>query len=121
MSSANFQVVARGPEVGQVMLIPKDGIPLPLLDFHKEVANLLDELVGLTNEAFRSVQGERPRYIVAGRCSANGELRYLVYAPELQPLGCPDVIADLNGTARARAWSPEETASHLKDVFVEEY
>ena len=113
ISSENFSVVARGPKVGQLILIPSGGEPLSLLDHHAEVAGLLYDLVYRTNRAFVSTQGEMPRYTISGRCSADGKLRYFLYTPELQMLGCSDDLADLNGTARARTWSPKETAKYL--------
>lgn len=119
--SGVLQLIARGPKTGQLMLVPREGKPISLLEHYEEIAGMLDFLVRLTNMAFISAQGEMPRYTVSGRCSTNGKLRYLLYTPELQPIGCPDDLADLNGTARARAWSPLETAEHLKEFFVENF
>lgn len=117
LRSTNFQVVARGVKVGQLMLVPSAGEPLPLLDRSAEVAWLLSDLVKLTNRAFTSTQGEMPHYTVSGRLSARAKLRYLLYTPDLQNIGCSDDLADLNGTARARPWSPFETVEHLKKVL----
>ena len=115
-TTEEFEVVARGTKVGQLMIVP-----MPLLNEvgpwpspFKEVAHSLHAIIQLTNEAFRSPQGERPRYSVTGRIGKDGRIRYVTYVPDLQMYGCSDDAADFNGTARSRAWSPEETADHLK-------
>lgn len=117
LHSRDFQVVVRGPRVGQLMLIPRGRALRPLAPNAAEVGGLLSELVELTNRAFTSSQGEMPRYTVSGRISAGGGLRFLLYSPELQPLGYPADIADISGTALVAAWSWLETAEHLKKVL----
>lgn len=115
-TTQTLQVVVRGTKVGQIMIVPttsfKGRRQMPLLA--EEIAATLHDVVTLTNKAFVSTQGERPHYSVSGRIGKKGEFRYLTYVPELQAMGCSDDLADLNGSARARTWSPEETAEHLR-------
>lgn len=116
----NFQVVSRGVNTGQLMIIPNEPITADpsyaavTLNF-SEAAKILSDVVTLTNTAFMSTQGEFPRYSVTGRIGNGGQLHYLTYVPDLQPRGCSDDAADLNGSARARAWSPMETAEYLRN------
>jgi hypothetical protein len=111
-----FQVVVRGPLVGQIMIIPVNG-PIQMKgDVSHELARVLHLIVTACNRAFQSAQGKPPQYSVSGRTSGEN-LLYVLYTPTLQSIGCSDDLADLNGTARARPWSPHETAAHLKKFF----
>lgn len=111
-----YTVVADGEKPGQLLILPCGP-----MDFNKGtipwLAEEINYTVNLCNEKFRSAdQGLPPEFAVTVRISADNEIRYASYCPQLAPTSCGfhHTIAALEGGPYILPWTHEATAAYLR-------
>ncbi|MGC9968356.1 MAG: hypothetical protein ABSC29_01325 [Minisyncoccia bacterium] len=112
-----FVVSAGGLRAGQLLIMPKSFMPMASHDLIAELAELLDKIVTLCGNKFRSIQGLPPDFHLSlGFC--NGNFQGGEYVPRLNNRGFTESYPLTFGLADAipfiLPWPHWETAAYLK-------
>lgn len=107
----DFKVVAGGCKAGQCFIVPKCEIELSAQT--TSLAKLLNYIITLYNDKFRSLQGLTPDFAIGIEFS-RGKMRYGCYTPVLTNWGFTEYFGLIEGSPLILPWPHEESARYLR-------
>lgn len=112
MTHGNLKVVAGGHRAGQCIILPNDPEPLVSLE---NIVNVLDPLVTLFANKFRSRVGEKlPPDFTFDLVFVRGQFAYGLYVPILNHIGSTEFAGIMGQQAMTLPWPHEMSAAYLR-------
>ncbi len=114
LRTETFEVFSGGSRVGECLILPRGNLGFAENGV-AQFASILSHLIWLANQTLGSFH---EGYSFAVRIGAEGQIRYALYSPQLDPLGSlRSSMQGIEGVALPLSWPHEETARRLRSVL----